>query len=176
MAIRLRRRLATGETRPWTLTEIVQGKPLEHPSHPMFVHFPVAFYIATLALDILSKVGTFPSAPLATTWLLLGAFAASLVAVTTGLVDRATTRQGSGVRKKVNQHMYLQLVTAVIFVVNFAVRWSDRHVAEAKPLWLVLDVIGVATLVVGQYLGGILVYNVGFRVGETASSPSQSEP
>jgi uncharacterized membrane protein len=176
MAIRLRRRLPTGETRPWTLTEIVQGKPLEHPSHPMFVHFPVAFYVATLGLDILSKVGRFPSAPLATTWLLLGAFAASLVAVTTGLVDRATTRRGSRVRKKVNQHMYLQLVTAGLFVVNFAVRWSDRHLAEAKPLWLVLDVVGVATLLLGQYLGGLLVYQIGFRVGETAAEPSQPGP
>jgi uncharacterized membrane protein len=175
MAIRLRRHLPTGETRPWTLTEVVQGKPLEHPSHPMFVHFPVAFYIATLALDVLSKAGTFPSAPLATTWLLLGAFGATLVAVTTGLVDRATTRPGSRVRKKVNLHMYLQLVTAVLFVVNFAIRWSDRHLAEAKPLWLVLDVIGVATLLVGQYLGGVLVYNVGLRVGETAASPPDRE-
>lgn len=175
MAIRFRRQLPTGETRPWTLTEVVQGKPLEHPSHPMFVHFPVAFYVATLGLDILSKVGRFPAAPVATTWLLLGAFAASLVAVTTGLVDRSTTRPGSKVRKKINQHMYLQLVTAGLFVVNFAIRWSDRHVAEAKLLWLVLDVVGVATLLVGQYLGGILVYNVGFRVGETAAS-TQPEP
>lgn len=175
MAIRLRRRLPTGETRPWTLTEIVQGKPLEHPSHPMFVHFPVAFYIATLALDVLSKVGRFPSAPVATTWLLLGAFAASLVAVTTGLVDRATTRPGSNVRKRVNQHMYLQFVTAGLFVVNFAIRWSDRHLAEAKPLWLILDVIGVATLVVGQYLGGILVYVVGLRVGESGPATSRVE-
>lgn len=176
MAIRLRRRLPTGETRPWTLTEIVQGKPLEHPSHPMFVHFPVAFYIATLALDILSRVGGFPAAPLAATWLLLGAFAASIIAVTTGLVDRATTRAGSAVRKKVNQHAILQLVTAGLFVVNFAIRWSDRHLAEAKPLWLILDVIGVGTLVVGQYLGGILVYKIGLRVGESAASPSSPEP
>jgi uncharacterized membrane protein len=71
--------------------------------------------------------------------------------------------------------MYLQLVTAVLFVVNFAIRWSDRHLAEAKPLWLVLDVIGVATLLVGQYLGGVLVYNVGLRVGETAASPPDRE-
>ena len=175
MAIRLRRRLATGETRPWTLTEIVQGKPLEHPSHPLFVHFPVAFYIATLALDVLSKVGHFPSAPLATTWLLLGAFAGSLAAITTGLVDRATTRPGSKVRKKVNQHAYLQLVTAALFVANFAIRWSDRHLAEAKPLWLILDVIGVATLVLGQYLGGILVYKIGFRVGESAPASSRDD-
>jgi uncharacterized membrane protein len=175
MAIRLRRRLSTGETRPWTMKEIVQGKPLEHPSHPMFVHFPVAFYVATLALDILSKVGSFPAAPVATTWLLLGAFAASLVAVVTGLVDRATTRAGSVVRKKINQHMYLQLLTAVVFVVNFAVRWPDRHLAEAKPLWIVLDLIGVATLLFGQYLGGILVYGIGFRVGESGPSPSSPD-
>jgi uncharacterized membrane protein len=175
MAIRLRRRLPTGETRPWTLKEIVQGKPLEHPSHPMFVHFPVAFYVATLALDILSKVGRFPAAPLATTWLLLGAFGASLLAVVTGLVDRSTTRPGSAVRKRINQHMYLQLVTAVVFVVNFAVRWSDRHIAEAKPLWIVLDVIGVAILLLGQYLGGILVYTIGFRVGESGAGSSSPE-
>ena len=176
MAIRLRRRLSSGETRSWTIKEIVQGKPLEHPSHPMFVHFPVAFYIATLGLDVLSKVGDFPAAPIATTWLLLGAFGATLVAVTTGLVDRATTRPGSAVRKKVNQHMYLQLITAVIFVVNFIIRWPDRHLAEAKPLWLVLDVIGVATLVLGQYLGGLLVYVIGFRVGEAAAEASPREP
>jgi uncharacterized membrane protein len=176
MAIRLRRRLQTGETRPWTLKEIVQGKPLEHPSHPMFVHFPVAFYVATLALDILSRVGSFPAAPLATTWLLLGAFAASLIAVTTGLVDRATTRPGSNVRKTVNQHAILQLITAGLFVVNFAIRWSDRHLAEAKPLWIVLDVIGVATLLVGQYLGGILVYRIGLRVGESGPGSPSSEP
>jgi uncharacterized membrane protein len=174
MAISFRRRLPTGETQPWTLKEIVQGKPLGHPSHPLFIHFPVAFYIATLGLDILSKVGRFPSAPLATTWLLLGAFAASIAAVTTGLVDRGTTRPGSKVRKKVNQHMYLQLVTAVLFIVNFFVRWSDRHLAEAKPLWIVLDVIGVATLVIGQYLGGLLVYAIGLRVGESTGRPEPS--
>lgn len=175
MAISLRHRSPTGETRPWTLKELVQGKPLGHPSHPMFVHFPLAFYVATLSLDILSKVGQFPAAPVATTWLLLGAFAASLVAVTTGLVDRSTTRPGSKVRARVNLHMWLQLVTAVLFVVNFAIRWPDRHLAEAEPLWIVLDVIGVGTLMVGQYLGGLLVYSIGMRVGESAAPSSGPE-
>jgi uncharacterized membrane protein len=175
MAISLRRRLPTGETRPWTLKEIVQGMPLGHPSHPMFVHFPVAFYVATLSLDILSKLGQFPAAPVATTWLLLGAFAASAVAVTTGLVDRATTRPGSKVRAKVNLHMWLQLGTAALFVVNFIIRWPDRHLAEAEILWIVLDLIGVATLLVGQYLGGLLVYSIGMRVGESTAPSSTPE-
>ncbi len=24
----------------WTLKDVVQGKPIGHPSHPLFVHFP----------------------------------------------------------------------------------------------------------------------------------------
>jgi uncharacterized membrane protein len=70
--------------------------------------------------------------------------------------------------------MYLQLVTAVLFVANFIIRWPDRHLAEARAFWLILDVIGVGTLLLGQYLGGILVYVIGFRVGE--SGPGSSPP
>jgi uncharacterized membrane protein len=165
MTISMRKRVSTGESRAWTFKEIVQGKPIGHPSHPMFVHFPVAFYIATLGLDILSKVGDFPSAPLATVWLLIGAFAASALAVLTGLVDRSTTVPGSKARKMVNRHALLQVATAVVFVVNFVIRWPDRHLAEATTAWIALDVLGCLILLVGQYLGGILVYQLGFRVG-----------
>jgi uncharacterized membrane protein len=165
MTISMRRRLPTGESRAWTLKEVVQGKPIGHPSHPMFVHFPVAFYIATLGLDILSKLGDFPSAPRATVWLLIGAFAATAFAVTTGLVDRSTTVRGSRPRKMVNRHALLQVATAAVFVVNFVIRWPDRHLTEATTAWIALDVLGCLILLVGQYLGGILVYQMGFRVG-----------
>lgn len=166
MAIHLKYRSPSGETRMWNLKEIVQGKPLGHPSHPLFIHFPLAFYIGVLGLDLMSKLGTFPGAPLATTWLLLGAFAGTAGATTTGLVDWWTMRKGSRTRHVANQHMFFQFATAGIFIINFIIRYSDRHLAEAKPLWIVLDVIGVITLTVGQYLGGMLVYSIGFRVGE----------
>jgi uncharacterized membrane protein len=173
MAIRLKYRSPSGESRAWTLKEIAQGKPLGHPSHPLLVHFPLAFYFGVLGLDIMSKVGTFPSAPLATNWLLLGAFAATAGAVVTGLVDWTTMRKGSITRHKTNQHILFQLITAGLFVVNFAIRWGDRHLAEAKPLWIVLDVVGVITLTIGQYLGGMLVYGIGFRVGEQPPASPQ---
>jgi uncharacterized membrane protein len=166
MAIRLKYRSPSGETRMWNLKEIIEGKPLGHPSHPLFIHFPLAFYIGVLGLDIMSKLGTFPAAPLATTWLLLGAFAGTAAAVVTGGVDWLGMRRGSMTRHKTNQHIFFQLVTAAIFIANFFIRYSDRHLAEAKPLWIVLDVIGVITLTIGQYLGGMLVYGIGFRVGE----------
>lgn len=81
---------------------------------------------------MLSRLGRFPAAPLAATWLLIGAFAGTVFAVTTGLVDWWG--------------------------------WPDRHRAEADPLWIVLEAVGVAVLVVAQWFGGVLVYGMGMRV------------
>lgn len=148
----------------WTLKDVVQGKPLGHPSHPMFVHFPVAFYVGALGLDVLSRVGRFPAAPLAATWLLIGAFAGTVFAVTTGLVDWWGMVPGSKKRRWATRHMLLQLTTLAIFLVDFAVRWPDRHQPEADPLWITLEAVGVAVLVVAQWFGGVLVYGMGMRV------------
>lgn len=148
----------------WTLKDVVQGKPLGHPSHPMFVHFPVAFYVGALGLDALSRVGRFPAAPLAATWLLIGAFAGTVFAVTTGLVDWWGMVPGSKKRRWATRHMLLQLTTLAIFLVDFAVRWPDRHQPEADPLWIALEAVGVAVLVVAQWFGGVLVYGMGMRV------------
>ena len=87
MAIQLKHRLPTGETRPWTLREIIQGRPVDRPTHPMLVHFPIAFYIGALVVDVMSRIWTFPSAPLMATWLLIGAFIGTAGAATTGLAD-----------------------------------------------------------------------------------------
>jgi len=101
------------------------------------VHFPVAFYVGALGLDVLSRVGRFPAAPLAATWLLIGAFAGTVFAVTTGLVDWWGMVPGSKKR---------------------------RHRAEADPLWIVIEAVGVAVLIVAQWFGGVLVYGMGMRV------------
>ena len=103
----------------WTLKDVVQGKPLHHPSHPMFVHFPVAFYFGALGLDVLSRLGRFPAAPLAATWLLIGAFAGTVFAALTGLVDWWGMVPGSRKRRWATWHMLLQLTTLGIFLVDF---------------------------------------------------------
>ena len=52
------------------------------------------------------------------------------------------------------------------------VRWSDRYDPRAHALWIVLGAIGVVTLTLGQYFGGVLVYRIGFRVYE-GRAPTQ---
>jgi uncharacterized membrane protein len=168
VGIQLKHRLPSGETRPWTLKEIIQGRPFDRVTHPMFVHFPIAGYVGALALDVMSKLWTFPSAPLAASWLIIGAFAGTVAAATTGLVDRSTMRPGSRIRGVANQHLWVQLAAAGVFILNFALRWSDRHLAEAKAIWIILDVIGVLVVSVGADIGGRMVYKMGFRVGGSA--------
>lgn len=174
--------LRAPDGRRWTLKELIAGKPLGHPSHPMFVHFPVAFYVAALAFDVMSRVGRFgDSAPLSATWLIIGAFAATVILLITGLVDYFGMVPGSTKRRWATQHMLFQLAAFAFFVVNLAIRWPDRFLRDAKISWIVLDALGVAFMMVGQYLGGILVYRFGMRVstaerGEMARAQAQEIP
>jgi uncharacterized membrane protein len=167
--IQFKNHLPSGETKPWTLREIIQGRPIDRVTHPMFVHFPIAFYIGALGLDVMSKLWTFPSAPLAATWLIIGAFAGTAAAALTGLVDRSTMKPGSRMKKVANTHMWVQFAAAGVFIVNFALRWSDRHLPESKPLWILLDLIGVLAVTIGADIGGKMVFKMGYRVGSSDS-------
>jgi uncharacterized membrane protein len=157
-------KLRAPEGRAWTLKEMIQGKPLGAPSHAMIIHFPVAFYIGAFVFDLLSRFGDFKAAPLAATWLIVGAFIATVGAVTTGLVDYFGMVPGSTKRKWATRHMLFQLAAFAFFVVNLILRYQDRYLQRAKISWIVLGGIGCAFLTVGQWLGGVLVYELGMRV------------
>jgi len=163
MSIRLKYHSPNGETRPWTIGEIIQGKPIDRPTHPMFVHFPIAFYIAALGLDVLSRAGGFPAAPLAATWLILGALAGFAAAAITGLVERSTMRRGSKIRELATRHMMLQYIAVAVFAASTAIRWPHRHDADSAILWVILDVVGVLIMMVGADIGGRMVYKTGYR-------------
>jgi uncharacterized membrane protein len=153
-----------GEERSWTLKEIVQGQPLHHPSHPMFVHFPVAYYIAVLVFDVMTRISPNPGLVFAATALIIGAFVASAFAVTTGLVDWSGMVRGSRKRRWATTHMVLQLTTFAFFAVSLILRFPNRHDPRASATWIVLEALGVLVLLVGQWFGGTLVYEMGMRV------------
>jgi uncharacterized membrane protein len=163
MAIRLRYRAPTGETRMWTLREVAQGKPIERPIHPMLIHFPIAFTIGALGLDVLSRLGTHPAAPLAATWLVIAALAGFLGAGLAGLADRSAMSEGARVRRVATRHALVQTAAAVIVLVDLIVRWSDRHAAESNILWIVLGALGALVVGIGADLGGRMVYGMGWR-------------
>jgi uncharacterized membrane protein len=159
-----RYRSPTGEERSWRFVEIVQGKPLRHPSHPMFVHFPVALYLAALVFDVMSRIHPDPALVRAGTYLIIGAFIGTAFAVTTGLVDWWGMIRGSSKRRLATRHMLFQLTAAAFFVADFLLRWGNRDAERAEISWILLGAIGYSILAVGQWMGGVLVYEKGMRV------------
>jgi uncharacterized membrane protein len=160
----LRYRSPTGEERPWRFVEFVQGKPLGHPSHPLFVHFPVALYLAVLVFDVMTRIEPDPALVRAGSYLMIGGIAGTALAATTGLVDWFGMVPGSSKRRLATRHMLFQITAAAFFAVTFLLRWRNRDAAQAETLWITLEAIGYLILSVGQWLGGVLVYEKGMRV------------
>jgi len=69
--------------------------------------------------------------------------------------------------------MLLQLTTLAIFLVDFAIRWADRHQHQAEALWIGLEALGVSVLAVAQWFGGVLVYRMGMRVSTTEGAGTE---
>jgi uncharacterized membrane protein len=161
MTISLRNRR---ENRPWTLKEWIQGYPLGHPSHPLFVHFPIAFYTATLVFDIMTRIEPNPGLVQAGTFLLIGAALATVFLVTTGLIDWWGMVRGSSKRRIATWHLLVQVTAFLFFFTTLLLRFPDRTTPEAETPWIVLEAIGYVMLTVGQYLGGVLVYEKAMRV------------
>lgn len=153
-----------GTRRRWTLKEIVQGKPLGHPSHAMFVHFPAAFYVGALAFDVASRASTFREAPVAATWLIIAALATTIPTAATGLIDWWGMISGSHKRRVATRHMLFQLTSTAVFGIDLAMRWTNRSSPQAAPSWIAIGGLGVLVLMGGQWLGGKLVYQMGMRV------------
>jgi uncharacterized membrane protein len=40
----------------WTLREAVQGKPIRHPTHSLFVHLPSALLPIAFVFDVVSRI------------------------------------------------------------------------------------------------------------------------
>ncbi|NNN12232.1 MAG: DUF2231 domain-containing protein [Acidimicrobiaceae bacterium] len=120
--------------------------------------------MATFVFDISTRFSPDSGLIFAATLLLLGAFFASVFAIVTGLVDWSMMVKGSRKRKAATEHMLVQLLALLIFVFAFALRWNQRHIPEAHPLWIVAEGLGVLAVFVGQYLGGKLVYQMAVRV------------
>jgi uncharacterized membrane protein len=145
------------------------------PTHPIFVIFPLAFFVGALALDVLSRVGVgLTGAPLAATYAVLGGLVGAVFAIATGLLDRAAMRPGSQIRRVATRHMILQLTATGIFLVDLLVRWSDRRVPHSEPLWIVLSALGIVAIIVGGDVGFTMVFKMGARV--EAAGPALEGP
>src|SRR4051812_47159746 len=107
------------------LKDVLEGKPLRHPVHPMLVHFPIGLFVLSLLLDIASFA--FPTA----SHLVLGSFYAMALGVVTallaaipGFADYTDIRVDHPGRGIATAHMSLNVIMVAVYVIDLSVRWS----------------------------------------------------
>ncbi len=146
------------------LSEILQGKWLGHPLHAALVHVPVGAWIVACGLDLAWFAGWIASpialrlAHYAVAFGLLGA----LVAVGPGLADWLQIKPGKPAKKIGVYHLLLNAAAAAMWGVNFVLR-LDTPDAVTTPI-LLTSFAGTALLLVGAYLGSLMVYDQGIGV------------
>lgn len=158
----------------WTLRQVVQGEPIGHPSHPLFVHYPTALYPGALLLAILSRVQSEPVYGRASAILLASGLGISLLAAFTGLVDWLGMVAGSTKRRVATTHMLIQLSAQGLAAASFITLIADT--GRPSTVCLVLLAASFVVLSVGNWLGGKLVYRMGMRVSTGLGSvPTKAE-
>jgi uncharacterized membrane protein len=140
---------------PFDLKQMLMEK---HAQHVVLIHFPIALFIAGVALDVAAQ-GTKRQALgyVAYVNLLLAAVMA-LPAVATGLVAWQWALEGHRVRGILRLHMVFGLAsTALIWAVGWIHFRARRGGGTTLPNYrLVLEFAGVALLAITGHLGGFL--------------------
>jgi len=148
------------------LKDFLEGKPLQHPIHPLLIHFPIGLFILSFILDLISLA--FPSAPNlvrdAFYAMLLGIITAVIAAVP-GLVDYTDIRSDHPAKRTATAHLTLNLIVVALYGINLGVRSSTLDELKTPIAPLVLSLIGIVLLSASSYLGGRLIYDEGIAVG-----------
>jgi uncharacterized membrane protein len=90
--------------------------------------------------------------------------AGAVPSVLTGLVDYLGMVGGSKKKEVATRHLLAQLAALTAFSLSLLCRTRRRNPARTPAAAVVLGGVGLAALVVGNYLGGHLVYRQGMRV------------
>ena len=148
------------------LLNILKGKWLGHPLHPILVHVPMAMWPGALIFDLLSKwqIGGNAMVRLSFYAIAFG-LAASLLAVPTGLVDWTGIKKEKPAWKIGLYHLALNVVVTALFAINLGLRLRDfRDASIVVTAPRTLSILGTAILIVSAYLGGRMTYHYGISV------------
>jgi uncharacterized membrane protein len=131
------------------LKQLLQGKPLGHPLHPILVHLPISLFLMSFLFDVGSMVRSTDASshfvrPAFYT-MALGVLTALLAAVP-GLVDYSDIRRDHPGRQTATYHMLLNFAAVALYAVNLLIRRSQFERPQVMVLPLILSFVGVVLL------------------------------
>lgn len=130
-----------------------------HPIHPMLVPLPITSFILGLVALIVFAAGGDPFWLRASYYLAIFGPIAAVAAAIFGLIDWSAIPADAAAKTIATTHLALNVTIAVLFFVSWLLLGGTAGpIAADVTLPLVLQVIGVALLLVSGWLGWDLVY------------------
>ena len=148
----------------WTLKEAIQGKPIRHPTHSLFVHFPSALLPVAFIFDVASRIHADETLTRAAFYNIAVGLAMAVGAAVTGLVDYLPMIGGSRKKTLGTYHLLSQAPAMALFTASLALQGTDLNADRTGLVPLLLAGLGTVGIMIGNYFGGELVYRQGMRV------------
>ncbi|MBU6427953.1 MAG: DUF2231 domain-containing protein [Cyanobacteria bacterium REEB65] len=143
-----------------------------HPLHPMLVHLPIGTLVVALVADCIYLVSRVPFWWGMAFWCLVFGVIGMLIAIVPGLWDYVSTGRFVAPRLGL-AHMGLNGLALAVYVADIILRVIWRAGGGwMYNLTFALTVAGMALLIVGGWIGGLMVYNYRVAVAETGEAIS----
>jgi uncharacterized membrane protein len=134
-----------------------------HPSHPIWVAFPIGLWIFSIVSDLIFKFSY--GGPVwsdVAFYTIAGGIVGALIAAIPGFIDLLSIDNPKS--KSIGiWHMIINLLAVALYCLNFYLR-MNRPAGDNLPI--ILSVIGVVFITISGWLGGELVYVRGVGVKE----------
>ena len=142
------------------LQDLLNGSWLGHTSHSVMVDIPMGAFTALAVLDVLALFFGLDGLEAAATIVLAVGYLGGIGAVFTGLTDH---KDADDDRPVVTLHGLIQIIAMVLFTVSLVTRLGGSH---DPARWAAL--VGFLVISTGAFLGGHIVYKLGYMVNRNA--------
>jgi uncharacterized membrane protein len=152
---------------------LVRGLP-GHPLHPPLTDATIGAYTAATVMGFASIVGIAHRGAAHGWWLaLVVGLIFTVPTALSGLADWLTIEWGTPLWRTATSHMIAMVTATVFFLIALLVghKGYTHGAVDAGPY--VLTLIGFASMTVGGWLGGAIVYVHGMRVLNLLQEPAQ---
>jgi len=158
------------------LKEILQGRFMKHPLHPIFVHVPIGLWMASLIFDIVNLIGGHPNFAVASYYCIALGILGVLLAAPTGLAEYIEIPSNTRPKRIAIWHLVLNISITAFYITNFFIR---RSLEDGPPRLVTIPTflmssISIVLLGISGYLGGLLVYE--FGIGFRPESRNEEKP
>lgn len=153
------------------LKDLLQGRFINHPLHPLFVHLPIGLWVGSVIFDIVFMAGHSPMLAAASFFCIMIGILGAIIALPTGLAEYFSISSNSVPKRLATTHMLLNIGIIAVYSINLLSRYKmlDGVPSVVTGGQFLLSLFSIMLLGVSGYLGGLLVfeYGIGFRPSDS---------